>query len=60
MTIRDSLANLPQRASSLESSVFSFKLFEPGGSIAFGYVRMRKIDGRKEMPRVTKMLNEVV
>ena len=28
------------------------------GLIAFGYVRLRKIDGWKEMPRVTQMLNE--
>lgn len=28
------------------------------GLIAFGYVRLRKIDGWKEMPRVTRMLNE--
>lgn len=28
------------------------------GLIAFGYVRLRKIDGWKEMSKVTKMLNE--
>lgn len=29
------------------------------GSIAFGYVRLRKIEGWKQMPKVTKLLHEV-